>query len=319
MRYRSVSVSKVYPRRYDGQPSTVAEHMPSAHRAHAEWTPSRLIRWAEKVGPATGELVTRILESRPHPEQGYKAVLGLMRLGRQHGNPRLDAASARAMALGSCRFHTVKNILAAGQDHLPRRREPSPTRPARCPSRRACPPCPGRHQPPGALSSPRGRAGRPARPGGPRAGGMSRGTAVHSTRWPIRTWVGSCPTATCRSTWGQFRSRPRLQDSGTGRPPHRDAPMPGLTSPVGMRQRDRPRLRWDTACVASPDRRPSRVVGVPPLRCGCRRCVRETLSASVTRFVSMISVIEPTTVPLFLRRCGSLGCTQCVRTRCSRT
>ena len=108
-----------HPRRYDGQPSTVAEHMPSAHRAHAEWTPSRLIRWAEKVGPATGELVTRILESRPHPEQGYKAVLGLMRLGRQHGNPRLDAASARAMALGSCRFHTVKNILAAGQDHLP--------------------------------------------------------------------------------------------------------------------------------------------------------------------------------------------------------
>ena len=106
-------------RRYDGQPSTAAEHMPSAHRAHAEWTPSRLIRWAEKVGPATGELVARILQSRPHPEQGYKAVLGIMRLGRQHGNPRLDAASARAIALGSCRFHTVKNILATGQDRLP--------------------------------------------------------------------------------------------------------------------------------------------------------------------------------------------------------
>ena len=108
-----------HQRRYDGQPSTVPEHMPSAHRAHAEWTPSRLIRWAETVGPATGELVARILESRPHPEQGYKAVLGLMRLGRQHGNARLDAASARAMALGSCRFHTVKNILATGQDRLP--------------------------------------------------------------------------------------------------------------------------------------------------------------------------------------------------------
>ena len=106
-------------RRYDRQPSTAVEHMPSAHRAHAEWTPSRLIRWAEKVGPATGQLVSRILESRPHPEQGYRAVLGIMRLGRQHGNARLDAASARAMALGSCRFHTVKNILAAGQDRLP--------------------------------------------------------------------------------------------------------------------------------------------------------------------------------------------------------
>ena len=108
-----------HPRRYDGQPSTVAEHMPSAHRAHAEWTPSRLIRWAAKVGPATARLVTRILESRPHPEQGYRAVLGVMRLGRQHGNVRLDAACARAVALGSYRYHTVKNILASGQDRLP--------------------------------------------------------------------------------------------------------------------------------------------------------------------------------------------------------
>ena len=108
-----------HPRRYDGQPSTVAEHMPSAHRAHAEWTPSRLIRWAEKSGPATRQLVDRILRSRPHPEQGYRAVLGIMRLGRQHGNDRLDAACARAIALGSCRFDTVRNILAAGQDRLP--------------------------------------------------------------------------------------------------------------------------------------------------------------------------------------------------------
>ena len=106
-------------RRYDHRPSTVAEHMPSAHRAHAEWTPSRLIRWAEQAGAETGKLVTQILESRPHPEQGYRACLGLMRLGRRYGNRRLEAASARALALGSCRYRTVENILAAGQDRLP--------------------------------------------------------------------------------------------------------------------------------------------------------------------------------------------------------
>ena len=61
-------------RRYDRQSSTVAEHMPSAHRAHPEWSPSRLIRWTEKVGPATGRLVARILESRPHAEQGIGPV-----------------------------------------------------------------------------------------------------------------------------------------------------------------------------------------------------------------------------------------------------
>ena len=106
-------------RHYDGQPSTTPEHMPQAHRAVAEWTPSRLIRWAEQTGPATGRLVTEILRSRPHPEQGYRACLGLMRLGRRYGDARLEAASARALALRSYRYRTVQNMLASGHDRLP--------------------------------------------------------------------------------------------------------------------------------------------------------------------------------------------------------
>ena len=81
--------------------------------------PSRLIRWAEQAGPATARLVTRILESRPHPEQGYRSCLGIMQLGRRYGSGRLEAASTRALALGSYRVRTVRNILAAGQDRLP--------------------------------------------------------------------------------------------------------------------------------------------------------------------------------------------------------
>ena len=108
-----------HPRRYDGKPATLSEHMPSSHRAHAEWTPSRLIRWAEKNGPAVARLVAGILDSRPHPEQGYRACLGLMRLGRRYGPERLDAASARALRLRSYSYLTVKNILAAAQDRLP--------------------------------------------------------------------------------------------------------------------------------------------------------------------------------------------------------
>jgi transposase len=108
-----------HPRRFDHQPATLAEHMPSSHRAHAEWTPSRLIHWAEKCGPATGRVVAGILESRPHPEQGYRACLGLMRLGRRYGDERLDAACERAEYLRSYSYRTVKNILAAAQDRLP--------------------------------------------------------------------------------------------------------------------------------------------------------------------------------------------------------
>jgi hypothetical protein len=106
--------------------------MPRSHRAHAEWTPSRLIRWASKTGPVTGRLVARILESRPHPEQGYRACLGIMRLGRLHGAERLEKACERAVHLNSCTYRTVKNILASGQDRRPLPPEvpsPGPTPP----------------------------------------------------------------------------------------------------------------------------------------------------------------------------------------------
>ena len=118
-----------HPRRFDHQPSTLAEHMPSSHRAHAEWTPSRLIHWAEQSGPATGRLVAGILERRPHPEQGYRACLGLMRLGRSYGPERLEAASARAEGLRSYSYRTVKNILASAQDRLPFEDEPPAPKP----------------------------------------------------------------------------------------------------------------------------------------------------------------------------------------------
>jgi transposase len=108
-----------YPRRYDRGATTRAEHMPSSHRAHAEWTPSRLVHWAEKTGPACGRTVTGILKSRPHPEQGYRACLGLMRLGKCYGAARLEAACERAEHLRSYSYRTVMNILAPSHDRLP--------------------------------------------------------------------------------------------------------------------------------------------------------------------------------------------------------
>ncbi len=108
-----------------GQASTQPAHMPHAHRAHAEWTPSRLIAWAAKTGPATAQVVTAILASRPHPEQGYRACLGLLRLGKRYGGERLEAACARAAQLGASRYRTVQNILATGLDRVPFEAAPS--------------------------------------------------------------------------------------------------------------------------------------------------------------------------------------------------
>jgi len=99
-----------------GRVSTLPDHMPASHRAHAAWTPSRLMAWAEKAGPATGHVVAEILRIRPHPEQGYRACLGLMRLSRTHGEQRLEAACQRAKRLGAESYGTVKNILRSGLD-----------------------------------------------------------------------------------------------------------------------------------------------------------------------------------------------------------
>jgi transposase len=99
--------------------TTIPAHMPKAHRAHLEWTPSRLIRWAATIGPATAALATTILESRPHPEQGYRSCLGLMRLGKRDGAERLEAAAARALAAGARSYKPVDAILKRGLDRLP--------------------------------------------------------------------------------------------------------------------------------------------------------------------------------------------------------
>lgn len=76
--------------------STVSEHRPKSHQKHVEWSPSRLIRWGEDIGASAGALVHRILESRPHPEQGYRACLGLMRLATRF--TPLASVSSRAIS-----------------------------------------------------------------------------------------------------------------------------------------------------------------------------------------------------------------------------
>ena len=98
-------------------------HMPASHRRHLEWSPSRLVSWAETVGPQTAALVSGILERRPHPEQGYRSCLGIMNLAKEHTPERLEAASARAVSAGAYSWKSVKNILARGLE-----RAPSPAR-----------------------------------------------------------------------------------------------------------------------------------------------------------------------------------------------
>jgi len=102
-----------------GKHTTLREHMPKAHQQHLEWTPSRLIRWAGQIGPQTQKLVTDILENRPHPEQGYRSCLGVLRLGKRYSPERLEMACARALAFKACSYKNVESILKNGLDRQP--------------------------------------------------------------------------------------------------------------------------------------------------------------------------------------------------------
>jgi len=108
--------------------STNPEHMPASHRAHREWSPQRLIAWGERIGMACGTVVQWQMQHRPHPEQGYRACLGLRRLARQYGDQRLEAACARALAIGSPTYRSIHSILQSGLDQhpLPSASPPSP-------------------------------------------------------------------------------------------------------------------------------------------------------------------------------------------------
>ena len=103
-----------------GRHTTLPSHMPKAHQKHLEWTPSRLIQWAGKtVGTHCLQAVEHIIRSREHPEQGYRACLGIMRLSKSYDPSRLEAACRRALALDVCSYQSIKSILKTGKDYEP--------------------------------------------------------------------------------------------------------------------------------------------------------------------------------------------------------
>lgn len=111
--------------RGEHQTVTNNEHRPKSHRVHLEWTPSRLEQWAARVGPNTARLFERILSAKPHPEMGYRSCLGLIRLAGQYTPVRMEAAAARALLAGACRYQSVKSILENSLDRQPLPEPPS--------------------------------------------------------------------------------------------------------------------------------------------------------------------------------------------------
>jgi len=96
--------------------TTITEHMPSAHRRYAAWTPAKMMDEAAKIGPATIALFEAIMKAKPHPEQGFRSCLGIIGLGRSYGTTRLEAASRRGNTIGAISYGSIASILKHGLD-----------------------------------------------------------------------------------------------------------------------------------------------------------------------------------------------------------
>ena len=101
-----------------GKHTTLPEHRPKKHQ-DLEWTVSRFVEKGRAIGPSTAALVERILQSRRHPELGYRSCLGILRLGNRYTNERLEAACLRAVALNTCSYRSIRSMLATGFDRQP--------------------------------------------------------------------------------------------------------------------------------------------------------------------------------------------------------
>ncbi len=99
--------------------TTVHEHMPSSHRRYADWTPQRIRRDAAANGPCTEALVDVIIRNKPHPEQGFRSCIGILRLGKSHDPVRLEAACERTLQIGAHSYSSVNSIL---KNNLERRK-----------------------------------------------------------------------------------------------------------------------------------------------------------------------------------------------------
>ena len=96
--------------------TTITEHMPSAHRRYAEWTPAKMMSEAASIGPAAIALVEAIMKAKPHPEQGFRSCLGIISLVRTYGSERVEAASRRGNDIGATTYGSIKSILQNGLD-----------------------------------------------------------------------------------------------------------------------------------------------------------------------------------------------------------
>ena len=101
--------------------TTVGDHMPAGHQHYFEqqgWTPNYFLGQAIGIGSSVHQYMNEVLKARAFTEQTYNACRGILRLHKQYGSTRLEAACARALKGNVFNYRTIQNILASNHDQL---------------------------------------------------------------------------------------------------------------------------------------------------------------------------------------------------------
>ena len=96
--------------------TTVKDHMASTHQFVTEWDATRFLSWAESIDAYVGEYIAKVIETRAHPEQAYKASLGILTFEKKVGKERLIKACKRALDVQSYSYKVIQNILEQNLD-----------------------------------------------------------------------------------------------------------------------------------------------------------------------------------------------------------
>jgi hypothetical protein len=98
--------------------ATIKEHMPDQFN-QSQWDDERIRKWANSIGPCTGEVIDRIFSSVSIKEQGYNSALSVLRISKKYPSERLEVACEIALErIRAPRYRNIMSILSSNQDQI---------------------------------------------------------------------------------------------------------------------------------------------------------------------------------------------------------
>lgn len=99
--------------------TTIADHLPSAHRFVADWSPEKFLNWAASIDKDVEAYIQGIFDRKPYPEIAYRSCSGILSLAKKKGTTRLINACRRGLYYQNFGYKVILEILQKGLDKEP--------------------------------------------------------------------------------------------------------------------------------------------------------------------------------------------------------